>query len=367
MGIKIYTPIKRIINIVDNLSPVNFGIWNAAIAQSEILEKKYGIQSECWYPYNKNNSALPVGIIGRELHNLSKKEVKKLIESEKLKPHETLVITHGAWRFPTRFGNEFAKRGFIWWYVPHGMLEPWGMKEKRLKKLIYFNLIEKRLVRRAFLIRAVGKPELINLKRLFSKLVKLIPNGIPVKVKSPEKTFDGPKRFLFMSRLHHKKSIVPLINAWYASELCQNPFFELLIAGPDDGELSQIKNILSQHKGGNVKYIGAVYGLEKEDVLRSSHFFVLPSQSEGFPTSVLEAMQYGVIPVISDGCNFPEAFQKGLAIRTTCDEEGIKKTLEETILLSKKELKSRSLRIQYFVGNNYSMEVIGKKIFESLL
>jgi len=37
--------IRKIINLVDGVSPVNFGIWHAAVASSSALSKDYGIES----------------------------------------------------------------------------------------------------------------------------------------------------------------------------------------------------------------------------------------------------------------------------------------------------------------------------------
>ncbi len=343
---------------------MNFGIWNAAIAPSAVLEKSYGIVSEIWYPMDDRNSPPPEKIKGLALQNISPGEVKKLISTEKLDASTTLIMTHGVWQYPTRWGNEFAKRGFRWWYVPHGMLEPWSMNQKRLKKEIYFRLVENRLIKTAELIRAVGRPEKINLEKLVGREVSLIPNGINPSETKIEKTYNTSRKYLFMSRLHHKKGIIPLVKAWLGSSVSQNPAFELIVAGPDDGEKSSLLDILKQNPSANIRYVGAVYGEEKLRLLSDSHFFLLPSQSEGFPTSVLEAMQHGVLPVITEGCNFPEAFESGVAIKTGLTEEKIRETLNKTANFSEEELKKQSALARAFVEERYSMEVIGGMIFE---
>jgi len=358
--------INRIIHIVDNLLPVNFGIWNAAISPSEVLEKTYGIKSECWFPFDSRNGNLPNSIKGVELKSLTFSELKKRIDSESPDPSTTLIMTHGAWQYPTRWGSRLSKMGFQWWYVPHGMLEPWSMNQKRLKKWLYFNLIEKKLTENAKLIRAVGKPEQKNLERLFSRDITLIPNGIEAKSLKLEKSFSFPRKFLFMSRLHSKKGIIPLVNAWYSSTLSGSPNFELIIAGPDDGELNNLQQVMSLHPEENVIYKGAEYGEEKKKLLASAHFFLLPSQSEGFPTSIPEAMQYGIIPIFSEGCNFPEAFEAEMAIKTSTDVESIKISLEHSSKLDEQLLSDWSKRISTFVKEKYSLPVIAKRIAEEL-
>ena len=359
--------INRIIHIVDTLLPVNFGIWNAAISPSETLWNLYNIKSECWYPADKRNGNLPVGIKGIELQSLRLEGLNQILQIEKPDSDNTLIITHGVWNYPTRWGNYLAKRGYRWWYVPHGMLEPWSMQQKWLKKQVYFNLIEKNLVKKAEVIRAVGKPEQNNLTKLFGREIVLIPNGIEADSAIREKSFALPRKYVFISRLHHKKGILPLVEAWYSSNLSDNKDFELIIAGPDDGELSKIQHLLSHHPNGNVNYAGAVYGAEKKKLLEASHFFLLPSQSEGFPTSIPEAMQYGLIPFFSEGCNFPEAFEAGVAIKTGIEVNEIRESLESSLKYDEKSLIIWSKKISQFVREKYSLPVIAGLIKERIV
>ncbi|MFZ5940781.1 MAG: glycosyltransferase [Bacteroidota bacterium] len=356
---------NRIINIVDSLLPLNYGIWNAAAGPWRELEAR-GIASEIWYPADERNAALPEGLPGFELPSLQLPEVQKWINRRQLSPESTLIVTHGAWQYPTRWGREFARLGFQWWYVPHGMLEAWSMNQKKFKKLLYFQLAERPAVKHASLIRAVGSPEQARLRRMFSRDITLIPNGINKAEALCEKSFDGPVRFLFLSRMHHKKGLVPLVGAWLSSSLAGDPGFELLLAGPDQGEGEKVRQMLDGSEVRNVTLSGAVYGEDKDRLLAASHWFVLPSQSEGFPTSVLEAMQYGVIPVISEGCNFPEAIEAGMAIRTGISAEEIRPVLEECSRMNREEILERSRKVQSFVTEHYSLEVIARRIAEEL-
>jgi poly(glycerol-phosphate) alpha-glucosyltransferase len=85
--------------------------------------------------------------------------------------------------------------------------------------------------------------------------------------------------------------------------------------GWDDGghqtELEhQVKeNGLTAH----IRFLGELYGDEKEQALRNASAFILPSHGEGHPISALEAWSYSLPILMTAGCNLPEGFELGAA------------------------------------------------------
>lgn len=351
----------RVINIVDRLDKVNYGIYNAAVFTGKHLKETHGVDSEIWFPEVAYDPVDLNSCRAIPLKDNTSKVLKAILNSNRLDPANDIIVTHGAWRFPTRWGHTLQKHGFKWVYVPHGMLEPWSVKQKRLKKSAYLRWFEVPYARNANAIRAVGKPEQEHLREWFSEPV-LIPNGIEPTARLPFKKGDVQK-VLFMGRLHHKKGVIPLVKAWQQSDLYTNPNFELLIAGPDDGELKELKALLSNQPG-NIQYLGAVYGDEKKKLLSACSFYILPSASEGFPTSVLEAMQYELIPIITDGCNFPELYEAGIGFRTEQKIEAIRDSLHALQNLSANVLPEQARLAMQFVTANYSLEHIANQQFQ---
>jgi hypothetical protein len=86
-------------------------------------------------------------------------------------------MTHGSWRFPTRWGYKLSRLGYKWIYLPHGMLEPWSLRKHKLKKSIYFSLFEIPMVRKADMVGGTSTPEFANLKKLFLE-AEYTPSGI---------------------------------------------------------------------------------------------------------------------------------------------------------------------------------------------
>ncbi|MCQ2975746.1 MAG: glycosyltransferase [Bacteroidales bacterium] len=356
----------KIINIVDRIDNVNFGIWNAAIFTANILKEKYGFESEIWFPNYKElpNNKEFYGALPLALDDLSVKNCEYLITSKSLDPKNTVIITHGVWRFPTRWGYCLKKHGFIWIYTPHGMLEPWGMKNKWLRKFIYFNFKEKIMVKSADLVRAVSSVEQGNLDKYFKNKTILIPNGTHSFKSQPIIQKPKPYEILFLGRLNFKKSVLQLIEAFVESNLFLNNDFKLKVVGPDDGELINIQNFINKlhNQYINLEIVPkSIRGQEKFDLLKNASFFILPSQSEGFPTSVVEAGMNGAIPIITDECNFPELFNNGLGIKTGFTKNSILNTLNSLpdFIKNHNIVDIQTSTVDFFL-KNYSTEKIAE-------
>ena len=347
----------KVHNIVDSLAPVNFGIWNAAINTAPALLQNHQIASAIWYPATTDQGADIHPLVDkRPLQSTGLKELKKIAET--LNPKTDIIVTHGCWRYPTAWGAWLRSRGFVWIYVPHGMLEPWSLEQKKWKKKLFFSFSEGPKAKRASGIRAVGRPEKANLAPHFPKAV-LIANGSNPSRVLPAKP-ERPLAFLYLSRLHEKKRPLQLVQAWQASSLATNPTMKLQIVGPDDGERTKIESALASQQGSNIELHSAIFGTQKAGLLQQSHFFVLPSLSEGFPTSVVEALGEGLIPIISQGCNFPEVFEEGLAIDSGVEVETIKQALEAVTALSQAQIMEQSAAARQFAIANYSLETIAR-------
>lgn len=181
-------------------------------------------------------------------------------------------------------------------------------------------------------------------------------NGVKTSGESIEK--DSKQTvYLFLARLHKKKGIVHLVEAW-ANEMYSRPNSRLIIAGPDEGELPKIQSLIHH----NIEYVGPVFGEEKLNLLKRAHYYVLPSYSEGFPTSVVEAMSYGAIPVISEGCNFPQVFAEKLGFEVSTNYRSIQAVFSE--LKNRDFDQSLSQRNIEYVNNYLSEEVIGEQLYQ---
>ncbi|HTF28262.1 MAG TPA: glycosyltransferase [Flavitalea sp.] len=350
----------RVINIVDNVKATNAGVWNAAISTAQELSDRSWF-SELWFPDSKAPTVdLPVKLYPLRSRRLS--EVDRIIQERDLNRNRDLIVTHGCWSYCTRWGWAFQRLGFKWLYTPHGMLEPWALTQKFLKKKLYLKLFEMPMARHSSAIRAVSTSESHNLGRIFKNTkLQVIPNGVLIKPLPFEKV-SNITQYLFLGRLHRKKGILELVLGWKKSILNNNPKYRLVVAGPDDGELKKLSNYISSSS--NIVYVGPVFGEEKDKLFSESTFFVLPSHSEGLPTSILEAMSNGLYLLISSGCNLPEVFSLNLRMRVKPVADLIAEKLTESSLLPIDMRNEKILLAREFVLENFSIRSVALQQLE---
>ncbi len=219
------------------------------------------------------------------------------------------VHNHGLWMYPNLCARRTAQRNGIPLVIsPRGMLEPWSLARSRMKKVLAWHWYEYRNLRSAQMFHATSESELESIRRLgFRQPVAVIPNGIdvpdttidraPLESRFPELTHR--RWILFLSRLHPKKGLVDLIEAW--SRLANDhEDVQLVIAGPDlDGYQAElIQRARSAGVMRRITFTGMLVDDMKESALSNADVFVLPTHSENFGMVIGEALSRGC-PVIT--------------------------------------------------------------------
>jgi glycosyltransferase involved in cell wall biosynthesis len=110
---------------------------------------------------------------------------------------------------------------------------------------------------------------------------------------------------LFLSRLHPKKGVLELIEAW--SSVRPNRW-RLVVAGPDEGSYRRTVERRLDALGvrGSVELIGEIDDASKSQLYESVDVFVLPTHSENFGIVVAEALAHGVPVITTTGAPWRE-------------------------------------------------------------
>jgi len=197
---------------------------------------------------------------------------------------------------------------------PRGMLDPWALQQSVWKKRFALLAYEQANLRRASALHALNESEARAINAAYPQAqVQIIPNGVdPAPIDLRPDLSDG-KTLLFLGRIDPKKGVEHLLRAW-RSIAGRHLDWSLAIAGPDTSTYaSDLKKRFSTVP--RITWQGDVRGRAKARVLTDASAFVLPSFSEGQPMAVLEAWSAGCPVLMSEGCNFPDAFDRKEAIR----------------------------------------------------
>lgn len=253
---------------------------------------------------------------------------------------------------------------------PHGMLDPWAVRNSGWKKKIVGRLFEYKNLHTADCIHALCQSEYESIRKFGLKNpVAIIPNGITLPQNPQYERNHEKKILLFVGRIHPKKGIKEMILG-LAMVKKQNPAllssWEIQIAGWDqNGHINELKQIVESHNLQNeVKFVGPLYGKAKDKALCRANAFILPSFSEGLPMSVLEAWAYELPVVMTDFCNIPEGFEHNCAIKIDTTPSDICEKLIILFQMPEMELSEMGKRGLKLVSKNFTWEVVAKQTFE---
>lgn len=239
------------------------------------------------------------------------RRVPKMVSSQR----PDILHVHGIWSAASIYGYLASRQGIATVVSPRGMLDPWILKRSERIKKLHAALFEKPLLKRG-LAHALNDSERDSIAKFTApdaSRIIVVPNGVNLTAETSTVLRSGA---LYLGRLHEKKQVLELIAAWAsAPELHDVP---LKIAGWGAPEYEALVTTACNGSA-NIEFVGSAYGSEKERLLRSAQFFILPSLSEGLPMAVLEAMSVGAIPVITAECNLPELFAQQSAIEMKTD------------------------------------------------
>lgn len=169
------------------------------------------------------------------------------------------------------------------------------------KKVIHYG--EKVAAREADEIIVLSKSAQDYFWNTYHRKTVLLPNGIdpaePVPVREIQKQYGLAKGqyILFLGRIVPEKGIHYLIQAFRQIRTDK----KLVIAGGASDTASYFEEVKKQAEGDDrILFTGFVSGRPMQELYSNAYLYVLPSDLEGMPLTILEAMSYGDCCVVSD-------------------------------------------------------------------
>lgn len=233
------------------------------------------------------------------------------------------------------------------------------------------NLIGKKIINNASCIFALNESEknqYLSRGVNSDKIVK-IPNGISSSEFSIEPIFSFKKilgisgpMLLYIGRIHKRKGIDTIIRAFIEISKIYNSA-KLVISGPDDGYLFNLKELVKYLKlDEKVTFTGSLNRKQVIAAYKDAEVVIYPSIQEGFPLVPLEAGFLGKPVIVSDdpGMDFVRQGDFGLTIEYNNVKQlidSIKRILDNPDFANELGKKGRK-----YVSENFLWENIAKKI-----
>lgn len=317
-----------------------------------------------------------------------------------------IVHIHGLWD-PRLHKVALACRreGVKYVIAPRGMLEPWSLRQKWLKKRIARWLYQDRDLKCAAALHATAGSEAEQFRNLgFKNPIIVSPNGVNVPSRfEPRATPNARRRALFVSRMHPKKGVLELVEAWsrtikdtvngegeegwvcelvytvsgglekeYEARVKQRVLALGMSYQDADGA---IHSPSSSPSSPNFVFTGELNDDEKWKAYARADLFVLPTYSENFGIVVAEALWAGV-PVITtkgtpwselEGARPPDHSSRCGWWIDLPPAESLERALAEATTLDSRVLAEMGGRGRRLVEEKYTWEAVVKPMISGYL
>ena len=225
----------------------------------------------------------------------------------------------------------------------------------------YIKFGEKQAVKRADEIIVLSKNVQDYFQKEYGRKTIFIPNG--VRTPQIRKANEIKKRWglekdsfvLFLGRIVPEKGIKYLIKAWKEIKTDK----KLVIAGGSSDTEEFLKE-LKCIAGENVVFTGFQQGYILEELYSNAYIYTLPSDLEGMPLSLLEAMSYGNCCVVSDIAECVEVVEDKAIVFKKADINELR-TVLQNLLDSPEKVAEYRKGVSEFICGKYDWESVVEK------
>ena len=276
---------------------------------------------------------------------------------------------NGMWlRHNHRLAQLATTRGIPRIVSTRGMLEPWAMNHKRLKKRLAWWLYQRRDLKQARCHHTTAEAEAANVRRLgLGVPVRVIPNGVDVprvdrSTRSTQlgKETSRKRTALFLGRIYPVKGLPMLVEAWAR---VRPPSWCLQIVGPDEaGHRAEVERAVSAASLSDVIcFVGPLDGDAKQSALLNADLFVLPTHSESFGVVVGEALAHGLPVLTTTGAPWPMLIERGCGWRVDPTVDGLAEGLRQATALDSETLQAMGAKGRELVETEFRWDRVAKQ------
>lgn len=282
-----------------------------------------------------------------------------------------IVHLHEIWNLGLHKCAGICRRMHIPYVVsPRGMLEPWSLSQKWLKKRIARFVYQDRDLRFAAALHATAESEAEQFRKLgFKNPIIVSPNGVNVpNCDLATKNTKDAKRVLFVSRMHPKKGVMELVEAWNTIKhqtlniKHQTWMCELVYTVNGDFEREYEAKVKARVKELGLEdqfiFTGALNDDEKWQAYAMADLFVLPTYSENFGIVVAEALWAGVPVITTKGTPWKELEERKCGWWIDTGVEPLAEVLKKSLAVSRQSLAEMGERGRKLVEEKYTWDAV---------
>ena len=302
--------------------------------------------------------------------SFSRKEIAKYLADERFE----LIQIQSVWEMPYhKVILEARKQNIPYIVTPRGMLEPWSLSQKKWKKKLAWWLYQRNDVQKSACVFTTAKMEAEHVSNLGITTCKaVIPNGIETDAYPCKTSVEGVKKqVLFLSRVHVKKGIELLFEAWKRLHT-DYVDWQLLVIGNGEAEyIHSLENrVESLGLKDSIKILPPVFGEAKIKVYQESALFCLPSFSENFGMVIAEAMSCGTPVITTTNCPWEILNETNTGWCVDLSVENLERALREAMGMDANALYDMGQRASKFIFDNFDYRSVTRKtlrLYEWLL
>ena len=284
--------------------------------------------------------------------SFSKKEISQYLSEERF----DLIQIQSMWEWPYHKVMEAARRlGIPYIVTPRGMLEPWSLSQKAWKKKLAWWLYQRNDVQKSACVFTTARMEADHVGDLgISTWKSVIPNGIETDSYPCKKSVDIiKKQVLFLSRVHVKKGIEILFDAWKRIHSDYSDWRLLVVGNGEAGYITSLENRMeSLGLKDSIEILPPVFGNEKIQLYQESSLFCLPSFSENFGMVIAEAMSCGTPVITTTNCPWDILNETNTGWCIDLSVDNLERALREAMAMSCAELYDMGQRASKLIYDN---------------
>src|SRR5450756_842892 len=221
----------KVVFLVPSISRLGGGVSEVVRLANDAVRDFPGLKTEIW-AFEDRESANDIGLYAPTPVRLFKawRPTRYSFSPDLfialMRDNIDVVHVHGLWQFHCAAAYLWSVlTGHPYVVTVHGMLEPWILNRSPRLKAIVSAGYQHAFLRRAFCLQALTDKEVADIRETEPKArISIIPNyaiyrGVPASRPNWWASgLTGRQIFLYLGRIHEKKGLLQLLNAW--DQLC---------------------------------------------------------------------------------------------------------------------------------------------------